>query len=121
MPWTPPERNFDGVQFETLRKEVDKRFNDLHDELSDCYYNHKPFRHYGILSKELFDKLHGLIFLKRDVAFHEANLRRPPEERIPTEKYDTILNDKGEVVGSRVAEAQTMIDRLKSEGIALEV
>lgn len=27
----------------------------------------------GILSKEQFDKLHGLIFFHRDIEFHEEN------------------------------------------------
>ena len=56
------ERNFDNIQFAELRKKVDEKFNDVHDELSECYYDKKPFRTYGILNKDTFDKLHGLIF-----------------------------------------------------------
>ena len=32
------ERNFDGIQFERLRRKVDQPFNDLHDELEECFY-----------------------------------------------------------------------------------
>jgi len=63
------ERNTAGIQHETIRKKIDKKYNDVHDELSKCYYEKKPFRDYGILDKETFDKLHGLIFLKRDLEF----------------------------------------------------
>lgn len=63
-------RNFDKIQDESIRRVVDPKYNDVHDELSDCYYNKKEFRNYGILDKTSFDKLHGLIFLKRDVEFN---------------------------------------------------
>ena len=76
-------RNFDNVQFSDLRKKVDGEFNDLHDELSECYYDKKPFRDYGILDKETFDKLHGLVFMKRDVRLNDENEKQEkPDEEI---------------------------------------
>lgn len=97
--FTPPQRNFDGIQYENLRKIVDQKFNNAHDELSDCYYNQKPFRAYGILTKEQFDKLHGLIFLLRDAAFHDENLKQKIKDRIPIENYydNTVLLKIGEL------------------------
>lgn len=77
------ERNFDYIQFAELRKQIDSRFNTIHDELSECYYDKKPFREYGILDKEIFDKLHGLVFMKRDVEIYEENEKQSiPDEEI---------------------------------------
>lgn len=104
--WKPIERNFDGIQHEKLRKRIDKKFNGLHDELSDCYYNKKPFRTYGILTKKVFDKFHGLIFHLRDVEFHIENLKQPLEDRIPEEEYENIYNEKGILVEKKSDEAK---------------
>lgn len=114
------ERNFDGIQFEKLRRKIDPAFNLVHDELSDCYYNQKPFREYGILSKEQFDKLHGLIFLKRDVVFHQENLKQEMKDIIPEDKYNDIVDfDTKEIKGKKHLESGRRIIELKKEGIEL--
>lgn len=118
MVWKPVERNFDKVQFEVLRKEVDPKFNQVHDELSDCFYNGKPFRTYGILTKEKFDKLHGLIFLMRDVEFHSANLRKPKKDQIPEEKYNWV-DDTGAIKRSDLS--SQAVQNLKLEGFELVI
>lgn len=124
-------RNFDAVQFEDLRRRIDPKFNQAHDELSDCYYNYwkegksKPFHGYDVQatlgeSKELFDKLHGLIFLYRDVLFHQENFRQPEVDRIPEEKYNNILDDQGQVIGKKSDKAAEKIQKLQSqEGISI--
>jgi len=118
MTWQPSERNFDNIQFESLRKQIDAKFNDIHDEISDCYYNKKPFRSYGILDKTTFDKLHGLIFLIRDIQFHQENLKQVTENRIPEEEYNFI--DEAKTIRKTDLAAQT-IQALKNEGIELVI
>ena len=114
-------RNFDKIQFEELRKIVDTKFNVVHDELSDCFYNKKSFRDYGVLSKELFDKLHGLIFLKRDVEFHEENLKQPENKKISEEEYNEIKDSQGNLITKKNEESQQKINELKAEGIELVI
>jgi len=121
MAWTPKARNFDKVQFETLRKTMDAKFNTVHDELSDCYYNKKPFRTYGILTKEQFDKLHGLIFHAYDVTFHIENLKQIKKNQIPVEKYNNIYGDAGIVRGTKSDTSQTAINAAKLEGYELVI
>jgi len=122
MPWKPEKRNYDGVQFGEFRSTFDEKYNSIHDELSDCYYNGLPFRNYGILTKEQFDKLHGLIFLKRDVDFDETNKKQPKEKQIPEERYNDA-SDNGEVPLTRRKSdlAKQRILELKAEGYDLDI
>lgn len=113
------KRNWDNIQFEELRKVVDPGFNVIHDELSDCYYNEKPFRTYGILTKERFDKLHGLIFLKRDIVFHQENLKQLEVDRIPEKEYNEIWDDAGNVIGKKSDQILIKIAALEAEGLIL--
>ena len=89
------------------------------DGSSDCYYSKKPFRNYSVLTKEQFDKLHSLIFQKREVEFHSENLKRP--EKYDEAKYNDIKDKDGNVMGKKVAKAQEKIQELKNEGIELEI
>lgn len=129
-------RNFDNVQFAKLREQIDGQFNALHDELSDCYYNYwqegksKPFvngdKNYDVKpttkeSKMLFDQLHGLIFMHREVRFHEENLKQPAKDIIPEEKYNDILDETGQLIGKKNTETLALINQLKSEGIELSI
>ena len=115
------ERNFNGVQFEELRKEIDPKYNTVHDELSDCYYKNKPFREFGILTKEKFDKLHSLIFQIREVEFHKENLKQPIEKQYDEKKYNDITDKDGNVTGKKVDKANDKILELKNEGIELTI
>ena len=94
------ERNYDGIQFEKYRKIVDFKFNQLHDELEDCYYKYwkkglsKPFQSYDVQatpkeSKILFDKLHGLIWHKYTLALNEQHQRTSLVEQCP--KYEEFF------------------------------
>jgi len=117
-----PQRNLDSnIQNYDLRKTIDPPFNQVHDELSDAYYNKKPFRNYGVLTKEQFNKLHGLIFYLRDVKFNEENLRLSKDKQIPESQYDDILDDKGKVVGKKSEEAAKKIQELNAEGFNLTI
>jgi hypothetical protein len=115
------ERNWSGIQFEKLRKKIDPKFNNVHDELSDCYYNKKPFRTFGILTKDQFDKLHGLIFLKREVEFHQENLKQAPEDKINEDEYRFLRDEKGAIVEDRLETTQNKIAQLKAVGFELEI
>lgn len=110
MVWNTAERNMDGVEHEQVRKLMDTKFNAVHDELSDCYYNGKPFRTYGILDKATFDKLHGMIFDLRNVEFDKVNKSLPVEQHIPEEKYAAGL-----------AMSVSRVAVLKTEGLELIV
>lgn len=122
MAWTAPTRNFDKIQFAVLRTVIDSKLNTVHDELSDCFYNRKPFRTFGILTKERFDKLHGLIFKIYDVIFHTENLKqRPTKNIIPEDQYNNIYDDVGTLIGKKSDIAQVVIDQLKTEGIELVI
>lgn len=41
--WITPERNWDGIQFEKLRRIVDPKCNGVHDVLSQAYYKKTEF------------------------------------------------------------------------------
>ena len=89
-----PERNLDGVRFEAARRAVGTKFDELHDELSACYYDHwrqgesAPFQVYDIIlgdpeaTKAQFDSLHGLICELQQLALAEYNDKQaqPDEE-----------------------------------------
>ena len=123
--WKQPQRNWNNIQFEKLRRKVDSRFNAAHDALSSAYYNQEEFiwrgKNWGILDKKLFDKLHGLIFHLRALAFHASNKALPPVERIPEEEYNDIIDESGKVTGKKMAESLKFIHKLKDEKIELEI
>ncbi|MCK9320235.1 hypothetical protein [Methanoculleus sp.] len=65
------ERNFKNIENQSIREKIDPKYNEIHDELSDSFYKHIRFRQFGVLDKLTFDKLHGLIFLMRDVEYYK--------------------------------------------------
>lgn len=123
--WKPPQRNWRGIQFGSLRKTVDPVFNEVHDILTRAYYERTPFiwkgKDWGILDKATFDKLHGLIFHLRTLAFHRANLKASPERRIPEKKYNIIFDENSRQKETRTKIAAQMIKKLRQEGIKLEI
>ncbi len=125
-------RNYDGIQFSEFRQTFDDKFNQMHDELTDTYYQYwrqgksKSFHGYDVLptleeNKAQFDKLHGLIFLLYDFEFHETNSKLPLAKRIPEEIYNYKYDKDGNLVDSKSNEAQAKIEILKSEGYELVV
>lgn len=130
MPYTPATRNYAGIQFESIRRTLDASFNQEHDELSAAYYDYwrkglsKPWKGYDAqatpeASKVLFDKLHGLIFHRYTVAFHNANMKLPEPKQIPEDKYRYARDEKGQIREDRVQSAQNQISLLQTEGISL--
>ena len=124
MTWEPSVRNYDGIQFEELRRTLDPEFDTLHDNLSSCYYNFwkfgnsKPFvvnakswdvQNTPAESKVLFDKLHGLVFHMRDVKFHSENMKRPKPKQYDENKYRYIRNELGEITKDRL---QVSLDKI---------
>ena len=121
--WASSIRNWKDIQFEELRRQVDPAFNECHDVLSKAYYEQRSFvwkgKNWGILSKELFDKLHGLIFHLWVLEFHRANKALPVKERYPENDYDPIVDSVGKQKMTDLA--RKSIKQLKEEGIELEV
>ncbi len=105
------------IRHAKIRRIIDQKYVDVHDKLTDCYYNKKPFRSYGILDKETFDKLHGLIFLKRDLEFHEANIKQ--EEPYPESEYNR--ETRGGKVINLYDEAKERIAALKADEIDIKI
>jgi len=77
-------RNFERVQFASLRVKLDPIFNEVHDELSDAYYNfwrqgeRKQFLNHNVQrtveeSKALFDLLHGGLWHLYTIGLKETN------------------------------------------------
>jgi hypothetical protein len=128
-------RNYDRIQFERYRRKIDPKFNALHDELENCYYEFwkqgrsKPFQGYDVqplreASKELFDQLHGLIFQEHLLALNQEHLisveKEPKFEKYM--KYD--LRDKeGKIIKQvdRIAQAQQTKTQLNQGGISITI
>jgi hypothetical protein len=138
--FTPTERNTEGVEFEKARKVVDAQINDLHDQLSDCYYNNwrqgnsKPFvvgaRSWDVQatpaeSKDLFDKLHGLIFLHHERKLFEFNDALPVKEqdaRLKSRGDDEQVSERtGTIIAPRKTTVEANIAALKAEGFELDI
>jgi hypothetical protein len=113
------DRNFDGIHFEKIRKKIDGKFNDAHDELSDCYYQKKPYRDKGILTKEQFDILHGLIFFYYDIEFHKENMKQTKKDQYPESVYHEIEMPNG-VKKTKTSIALEAIQKAKEKGLALD-
>ena len=114
-------RNYKGIQFEKLRRKVDPKFNDVHDEISDCFYNKKPFRNYGLLNKERFDKIHGLIFFMKDVIFHQENLKQETKDIIPENQYNNITDKDNKIIDKKSDQAVKRIAEFKKDNIELTI
>ena len=131
--WEKPIRNYEKIQFAELRQTVESRYNELADELSDCYYNcwkhglAKPFYGYNVQatledSKLLFDKLHGLIFHKLEVALcveaeKPSNQDKPYQEKF--RKHIEIRDTLGNIIDTKKDRSLRHIDQLRQEGIEL--
>jgi predicted nucleotidyltransferase component of viral defense system len=108
MGWIAPERNYDKVQYESIRREIDGVFTTFHDALSKAYYDGTIIKspiiiQYGYNSdtidfgskklldpvgaKKLFDLLHGINEEKRMIKFDEVNKLRSTKNRIPEKEY----------------------------------
>lgn len=122
--WISSERNWRGIQFEELRRQVDPKFNEVHDTLSKAFYEKRPFvwkgKNWGILDKEIFDKLHGLIFELRHLVFHRENKKQTLEKRIPEEQYNECRGQDG-TIEKLTDRANQRIAELKAQGMELEV
>ena len=123
--YTPAERNFEKVQYEAVRKNIDHKYNKLHDELSACYYEGRPFSNggvdYGVLDKDTFDKLHGLIFEMLQVEFHQENMKPETLNKIPEDQYRYAKDATGKIVADSVAAAQAKISASEKSGLKLVV
>ncbi len=126
----PTKRNFKNVQFEKYRRKVDKKFNDLHDDLSDCYYNYwkkgesKPFQGYDVQStleesKVLFDKLHGLLFHLYEETLENEHEKTPDEEK--DEKFTLKKTAEIESDQDKKQKRSKLISDLKKDGVEIKI
>jgi len=102
-------RNFGDVAFESLRRAIDTKFNDLHDSLEEAYYGRRgddgrfvrgtgwrdgassPWHGVDVQatpaeSKALFERLHGALWWRHDGALAAENARQGSP--YPLEKLD---------------------------------
>ncbi len=148
-PFTRSVRNRERIHLKVVRDILDTRFEEAHDELSESYYG-KPvanggsgmiqgwrhgvsapwqgFDHLGNaeLSKQLFDRLQGLIGHHYRVQFHQTNQDLPPAQRIPIDRYEIIWdpNPNGGRTNSgrrRSIEAQALIDDEAARGVTITI
>lgn len=132
--WKPPERNLEKVQHEYLRKQIDHKFNKLHDELSDAYYNGKRFKNgtvdidFATLkqtdpteAKRLFDEIHATIHWSYDLEFYNENQKRASKDKIPEDKYNEVKDFGGNLLFKKSEVAAAKIAEVESKGIKLVV
>lgn len=115
MTYKVPERNFENISFQIIRKVIDPIYNTIYDELCLAYYNKTEFRNYGILTTEKFEKLQALLWFKYDITFHQYNISLPEDEQIPTARYANTPD------GLSYEVAIDEISKLEAEGYILEI
>ena len=112
-----PERNYNGVQFEKLREQIDWEYNDAHDALSQSYYEETEFvwkgKNYGILDKETFDKMQGKIWAEYEVLFDDENKKQDVKDIIDDAEYNIVCEEY-----STDTEERTCIKEVKKSDIA---
>jgi hypothetical protein len=99
-----------NIQFADLRNTIESKYMKLHSELSECYYNKKSFRGMGILDKETFDKLHGLLFLELEIEFDNEYDKLPAEEKQGI--YNKLPED--------IVNITNTINNIKNEGLDIK-
>ena len=117
-----PQRNFTGVQFESLRLVIDASFNTFSDELEEAFYGNrqadgsldkttgwragvsKPFRGFNkratpALSQALFEKIQGALHQIYMLVLHDENVtqglpfsRSDYDKDLPSRAADDIVD-----------------------------
>jgi|LSQX01.1.fsa_nt_gb hypothetical protein len=136
---TNENRNYDKVQFEGVRKVVDPQINNLHDELSTCYYTywkHGQSRPFTVGAKTwdvqatpedslmLFQKLQIAIHHTHTIKLDEENASRKKEDRdagLTSLMHVRRLNRDGQEEETPLETAQRVLTDLKAEGIEIIV
>lgn len=70
--------------------------------------------------KELFDKLHGMLWHIYQVRFHERNQLEPAKDRVPENKYNELFDNQGNKIGDKHTQSQGFVNQLKTEGLDLD-
>lgn len=122
MTWKSPERNFEGVKHEKIRKVSDQKANELHDRISRSYYEQEEFRYqgknFGVPDKELFETFHEMSHGLQTLMFHEVNKRLPQNEKVDEEEYRYKRGKDGNIVKDKVQEARKLKRNIeKSKGV----
>lgn len=114
--FTSPNRNYDGIQHERVRKIIDPLYNAVHDELSDAYYNSKPFRTYGILTKEQFDTLQASLWAYYEIRLAAENQKQPAKDRYAD--LDATIEENG-TPAKKSDKATLKLNQYKLQGYEL--
>ena len=126
-----PVRNFDGIQYEELRRQIDWKYNEADDALSKAYYEGTKFtwkgKDYGILNKEIFDKLQAMLWARYEIMFHEENLKQT--KKILESEYNEICTEYIESEETRTCKtikkknikALEKINEFKNENIDIDL
>ena len=116
MAFKRPVRNMDGIMYESLRKKVDAIYNDLHDDLSEAYYDFwkkglsKPFFAWDVRNtpentKLQFDILQGVLWNVYVILFHKVN-QVDPAGGIPEDQYRYVRDEEGTIILDKVQAAR---------------
>jgi hypothetical protein len=107
MTYTKANRNYEGVRFQKIREEIDGYLGQLHDDISEAWYDDKDFiwegYNFGVPDEEMFNDFHRFSDEGRLLAFHFINkqLENDTEETKIDEddyRYDYERDDQGNVV-----------------------
>ena len=109
MSYKPAKRNYERVQHEKIRKEIDEYFGKLHDDISKAWYDKEEFiwegHNFGVPSKEMFDDFHKFSNDARLLAFHFIN-KRLENDTVETKigedeyRYSYERDEKGEILST---------------------
>lgn len=131
----PVTRNRQNIRHAEIRDRIDPSFEEIHDNLSDCYYNYwkygqdKEFKVGSTVynrqptlqeTKLLFDKLHALLWHIYDVKFDIENKKQPKAQQIASDEYDIEEINVDGTKQSKKDKALKAINELKKEGIELD-
>jgi hypothetical protein len=142
MSYQPTERNYKDVQFGSVREQVEPVYTSLVDELSACYYDHwqlgesRPFvtkdgSSFDVVltdgefnpdaTKELFDKLHGLIYHRMELALQVEYKKLEGKEAEKYQRYNDYKDQDDPTVLTKEDLANRFIDQLTQEGIEIDI
>jgi len=113
--WTAPKRNYDKVEYEYIRKELEFDYTDFHDALSKIYYENKWNNedvefiynnvNYGLLTEDKFTELHSLNHFEMELIINtEISNVYNYVNRISEEKPEYLTEEQCQKTITKVTE-----------------
>lgn len=131
MSYHRPIRNYENVEHEKLRKLIAPKYDLLHDDLSEAYYDYwkqgkpKDFQGYDVKSKHKdnlnqYNKLHSLIHAKFEKEMYDENEAAAAKDHDAKlkEKYDHVKPDQ---IKSGIQKVQDKIIDIENESFEITV